>query len=77
MKEFKVWIEKLDAIKVVVFGGYSTKPEMEANQLAMETQLAYLELDQIFKTTAGGILVIDSEFKVLRYNEELSKITHF
>ena len=47
------------------------------NQLAMETQLAYLELDQIFKTTAGGILVIDSEFTVLRYNEAFLKISIF
>ena len=35
MKEFEIWIEKLDAMKVVVFRGYSTKPEMEANQLAV------------------------------------------
>lgn len=35
MKKFKIQIEKLDAMRVVVFRGYSTKPEMEANQLAM------------------------------------------
>jgi len=45
-----------------------------ANQLAIETQLAYLELDQIFKTTAGGILVINPEFTVLRYNEAFLNI---
>jgi diguanylate cyclase (GGDEF)-like protein/PAS domain S-box-containing protein len=40
-----------------------------ANKLAVETELAYLELDQIFKTAAGGILVVDKEFNVLRHNE--------
>ena len=35
MKKFKIRIEKLDAMRVVVFRGYSTKPEMEAHQLAV------------------------------------------
>jgi DNA gyrase inhibitor GyrI len=35
MNTFKVRIEKLDAMRVVVFRGYSTKPEIEAHQLAM------------------------------------------
>ena len=33
--KFNVGIEKLDSMRVVVFRGYSTKPEMEAHQLAM------------------------------------------
>lgn len=41
-----------------------------ANQLAVEAELVYLELDQIFKTAAGGILVIDKKSNVLRYNED-------
>lgn len=40
-----------------------------ANQLAVDAELAYLELDQIFKTAAGGILVIDTKSNILRYNE--------
>jgi DNA gyrase inhibitor GyrI len=35
MKKFETWIEKLDAMRVVVFRGYSTKPEMEAHDLAV------------------------------------------
>ena len=35
MKKFKIRIEKLDAMRVVVFRGYGTKPEMEAHQLAV------------------------------------------
>ncbi len=42
-----------------------------ANKLAVEAELAYLEMDQIFKTAAGGILVIDPGYNVLRYNEAL------
>lgn len=40
-----------------------------ANQQAVEAELAYLEMDQIFKTAAGGILVIDPESNVLRCND--------
>lgn len=35
MKKFEIHVEKLDAMRVVVFRGYSTKPEMEAHRLAM------------------------------------------
>ena len=44
------------------------------NQLAMEAELAYLELDQIFKTAASVILVIDKNFNILRYNEAFLRI---
>ena len=40
-----------------------------ANKLAVEAELDYLELDQILKTAASGILVIDKKSNVLRYNE--------
>ncbi len=46
-----------------------------ANQLAVDAELAYLELDQIFKTAAGGILVIDTRNKILRYNEGFLRAT--
>lgn len=40
-----------------------------ANQLTMESELAYIEIKQIFKTVAGGILLVDKNCKVLRCNE--------
>lgn len=49
-----------------------------ANQLAMEAEQAYVELSQIFKTVAGGILVIGKDCNVLRHNEyflEMAEIT--
>lgn len=45
----------------------------KANQLAVDAEVAYLELDQIFKSAAGGILVIDTQLKVLRFNEAFLK----
>ncbi|MEW6595195.1 MAG: diguanylate cyclase [Thermodesulfobacteriota bacterium] len=40
-----------------------------ANALAMEAEQAYIEIKQIFKTVAGGILLIDSQYNILRHNE--------
>lgn len=40
-----------------------------ANQMAMEAEKAYVEINQIFKTVAGGILLIDNECNILRHNE--------
>lgn len=39
------------------------------NQLAMEAELAYLELNQVFKNAADCIRVIDKNFQVTRCNE--------
>ena len=40
----------------------------QANQLAMEAEKAYVEVNQIFKTVAGGILVIDNEYNIIKHN---------
>jgi two-component system cell cycle response regulator len=45
-----------------------------ANQLAMEAELAYLELNQVFKNAADGIRVIDRNQNVLRYNRTFLNI---
>ncbi len=45
-----------------------------ANQLAMEAEQAYIEINQIFKTVAGGILLIDKERNLLRCNESFLKM---
>ncbi|MDH5297415.1 MAG: diguanylate cyclase [Desulfobulbaceae bacterium] len=40
-----------------------------ANRLAMEAEQAYIELNQIFKTVAGGIVLIDGNYRLLRCND--------
>lgn len=40
-----------------------------ANQMAMEAERAYIEINQIFKTVAGGIALINNDCEVLRHNE--------
>lgn len=48
-----------------------------ANQMAMEAEKAYVEINQIFKTVAGGILLIDTDRNILRYNDpflEMAKV---
>ena len=42
-----------------------------ANLMAVQSEVAYVELDQIFNTSADGMWVIDNEFKVIRVNETL------
>jgi two-component system cell cycle response regulator len=40
-----------------------------ANQSAMDAEKAYIEVNQIFKTVAGGIALINKECEIMRNNE--------
>ena len=42
--------------------------------LARETETALTELDQIFNTSAGGLLVIDKNLRILRMNNTFSQM---
>jgi len=46
-----------------------------ANQLTMEAELAYIEVNQIFRTVAGGIFLVDKNFRLIRANESFCEIT--
>ncbi|MFH7320490.1 diguanylate cyclase [Desulfurivibrio sp. D14AmB] len=46
----------------------------QANEMAAEASLAYIEINQIFRTVAGGIFLIDTDFEILRYNEALLRM---
>lgn len=46
-----------------------------ANTLTVESEISRLELDQIFETVAGCIMLIDKDCNVIRANDEISKIT--
>ncbi len=41
----------------------------QANELAMESEKNYLEINQIFRTVAGGILVVDNDYNILKHND--------
>ncbi|HFQ80324.1 MAG TPA: diguanylate cyclase [Desulfobacterales bacterium] len=41
----------------------------QANELAMESEKNYLEINQIFKTVAGGILVVDNDYNIIKHND--------
>ena len=45
------------------------KAIIRANEMAAEASRAYIEINQIFKTVAGGIFLVDTSFNILRYNE--------
>lgn len=40
-----------------------------ANQMAREAEQAYIEINQIFKAVAGGIVLIDLDCNIMRHNE--------
>ena len=40
-----------------------------ANEMAAEASRSYIEVNQIFKTVAGGILLVDTQYRILRFNE--------
>ncbi len=45
-----------------------------ANAMAMEAEQAYIEINQIFKTVAGGILLVDKHCNLLRCNDSFLKM---
>lgn len=47
---------------------------VRANEMTAEASRAYIEINQIFKTVAGGILLIDIRYNILRFNEAFLKM---
>lgn len=47
----------------------------KAKLMAIETQTANMELDQIFNQSSSGIWLIDTNFEILRMNETLATLT--
>ncbi|MBN2467098.1 MAG: diguanylate cyclase [Deltaproteobacteria bacterium] len=45
-----------------------------ANQMAVESEITSVELNQIFNTTADGIWVVDRDFTLLRVNRALLQV---
>jgi len=45
-----------------------------ANQMAVQSEMAYIELDQIFNASADGMWVIDRDFNVNRINKALLRL---
>ena len=45
-----------------------------ANAMAMEAEQAYIEINQIFKTVAGGIILVDKHCNLLRCNDSFLKM---
>ncbi|MFW8602117.1 diguanylate cyclase [Desulfobacterota bacterium M19] len=46
----------------------------QANEMAMESEKSYLEINQIFRTVAGGILVIDNDFNIIKHNDNFLEL---
>ncbi len=46
----------------------------ERKQAEKKTEIAYLELNQIFNTAADGMRVIDKDFNILRVNDTFSRL---
>jgi diguanylate cyclase (GGDEF)-like protein/PAS domain S-box-containing protein len=47
-----------------------------ANQMALKAQIANIELNQVFNSSADGMWVIDKDFRILRVNDTLLKLLH-
>lgn len=45
-----------------------------SNAMAMEAEQAYIEINQIFKTVAGGIILVDKHCNLLRCNDSFLKM---
>ncbi|MBU0481525.1 MAG: diguanylate cyclase [Proteobacteria bacterium] len=46
-----------------------------SNQTAIEAEMAYIELNTIFRAVTNGIVLINQEFKVIRFNQAYQDLT--
>ena len=77
MKELIARIGRIERERHILKELKQTNEQLEAaleraNQMAIEAEYAYIELNQIFNTGAGGICVIDRDFNMLRINKAFS-----
>jgi diguanylate cyclase (GGDEF)-like protein/PAS domain S-box-containing protein len=47
---------------------------IKANAFIMETELARIELNQVFNTTSDGMWIVDDQFSVIRINHTLASL---
>ena len=74
-KNHELWMRILIAAIIIIFGNYVQYITDWRKQKNEEIKAALSELDQIFNISADGMRLIDKEFKVIRINETLSKIS--
>jgi len=65
-----------EKVKVANLDLDSTNRQLEkaierSNKTALETEYAFIELKQIFDSTADGMCVIDKDFNIIRINQQL------
>lgn len=77
MKELIARIGRIERERHILKELKQTNEQLEAaleraNQMAIEAEYAYIELNQIFNTGADGICLIDRDFNILRINKAFS-----
>ena len=45
-----------------------------ANQMAMEAEKAFIEVNQVFRTVSGGIILIDDSYNIIRHNDNFREM---
>lgn len=46
-----------------------------ANQMAVQAEVSYIEVNQIFNSSGDGMVVLDKDFNVLRVNRRYSAMS--
>jgi len=71
----EVWMRLLVVAMFIGFGIYAQTIVSHRREAEQESKLAHAELNQIFQTAADGMRVIDKEYRVLRANETLLRMS--
>ena len=71
----EIWMRLFVVAMFIAFGIYAQIIIAYRRRAEEATKLAYAELDQIFRTAADGMRVVDRDFNVLRVNETFEKLT--
>ncbi len=71
----ELWMRSLVAGLLLIFSAYAQSIVSQRKRAEEATKQAYAELNQIFRTAADAMRVVDKEFNVLRVNDTFATLS--
>ena len=66
---FEVWVRLFVFVTIVAFSVFASEMIRRQRDTEEEIRYAHEELDQIFSTSTDGILLVDENFNIVRFND--------
>ena len=71
----EIWMRLIVVVMFIAFSIYAQYIVSQRKQAEEDTKLAHAELNQIFRTAADAMSVIDKDFNLLRVNDTFATLS--